>query len=81
MAHYKAHYSVLKKSSKYSIYLAHFQNLPIYDVDFECKKESDDIMNFYLFSDTIEAFNDAIEWLEESVGLEPYKTEWFEKDK
>ena len=81
MAHYKAHYSVLKKSSKYSIYLAHFQNLPIYDVDFECKKESDDIMNFYLFSDTIEAFNDAIEWLEESVGLEPYKTEWFEKNK
>ncbi len=81
MAHYKAHYSVLKKSSKYSIYLAHFQNLPIYDVDFECKKESDDIMNFYLFSDTIEAFNDAIEWLEKSVGLEPYKTEWFEKDK
>jgi len=53
----------------------------MYDVDFECKKESDDIMNFYLFSDTIEAFNDAIEWLEESVGLEPYKTEWFEKDK
>jgi hypothetical protein len=81
VAHYKAHYSVLKKSLKYSIYLAHFQNLPIYDVDFECKKESDDIMNFYLFSDTIEAFNDAIEWLEESVGLEPYKTEWFEKDK
>jgi hypothetical protein len=81
VAHYKAHYSVLKKSSKYSIYLAHFQNLPIYDVDFECKKESDDIMNFYLFSDTIEAFNDAIEWLEKSVGLEPYKTEWFEKDK
>lgn len=81
MSYYKAHYSVLKKSSKYSIYLAHFQNLPIYDVDFECKKESEDIMNFYLISDTIDAFNDALFWIEDNIGLEPHKTEWLQKDK
>lgn len=81
MAYYKAYFSVLKKSPKYSIYLAHFQNIPIYDIDFECTKESEDIMIFYLFSDTLEAFTDAIDWIEDNTGLEPYKTQWVEKDK
>lgn len=38
-------------------------------------------MNFYLISDTIDALNDAISWIEDSIGLEPHKTEWLEKDK
>jgi len=81
VSYYKAYFSVLKKSPKYAVYLAHFQNLPIYDVDFECKKESEDIINFYLMSDTVDALDDALEWLENSIGLEPYKTEWIQKDK
>ena len=78
MSYYKAHYGVLKRSSKYSIYLSHFNNL-IFDVDFQSKKESDDIMSFFLFADNIDEFNDAIDWIESNTGLEPYKTEWIEE--
>lgn len=38
-------------------------------------------MNFYLMSDTIDAFNDGIGWIEDNIGLEPHKTEWVQKDK
>ena len=59
--------------------MSHFDNLPVGDVDFECKKQSDDVYNLYLYGDTIEAFNEALNWLEESIGLEPFKTEWIEE--
>ena len=79
MSYYKAHFAILKKTPKYSLYMSHFDNLPVGDVDFECKKQSDDVYNLYLYGDTIEAFNEALNWLEESIGLEPFKTEWIEE--
>ena len=78
MSYYKAHYSVLKKSSKYSIYFAHFNNIPYEDFNFECKKESDDIMNFYLTCENIDIFNNGLRWIEYNLGIEPFKTEWIE---
>lgn len=78
MSYYKAHFIVLKKSAKYPIYLAHFKNIPFEDIDFECKKESDELMNFYFTGDDIDVFNDGLDWIENNIGLEPFKTEWIE---
>jgi hypothetical protein len=80
-SYYKAHYIILKKSPKYQLYLAHFNNLPVYDIDFATKKQSEDITNFYLTSGTIEDLTDALLWIEDNLGLEPHKIEWIENDK
>ena len=79
MSYYKAQFSVIRKTAKYPLYMKHFENLPIFDVDFDWKKESDDMSSFYLSSDTIDAFNDALDWIESTTGLEPYKTDWIEE--
>jgi hypothetical protein len=77
MAKYKAFYSLLIKSPKYAIYCCHFDNLP-FAVDIKKEKESDDVMLFYMSSDDINLLNDAMVWLEESVGLETYKVDWIQ---
>lgn len=77
MSKYKAFYSILVKSSKYSLYCSHFDNLP-FAVDIKKEKESDDVMLFYLTSDNIDVINDAMVWLEETIGLETYKVEWIQ---
>jgi hypothetical protein len=78
VSYYKAEYSILKKTSKYKVYKSHFENLPVYDVDFEWKNDNDDTVIFLLFSDTIDAMDDAMIWIEKTLGLEPYKVQWVE---
>jgi len=79
MSYYKAQFSVIRKTAKYPLYMKHFENLPIFDVDFDWKKESDEVCSFFITSDTIDAFNDALEWIESTTGLEPHKTQWVEE--
>lgn len=59
--------------------MTHFDNLPVSDVDFECKKQSEEVYNLILTADTIDSLNEALEWLEDTIGLEPFKTEWVEE--
>lgn len=79
MSYYRAKYSVLKKSPKYPLYMNHFENIPVLDVEFEHKRDTDEVASFYLISETIESFNDAIQWVDDAIGLEPINTEWVEE--
>ena len=79
MPYYRAKYSVLKKSPKYPLYMNHFENIPVLDVEFEYKKDTDEVVSFYLLCETIESLNDAIGWVEDATGFEPITTEWIEE--
>jgi hypothetical protein len=77
VSYYKTYFSVLRKSPKYAVYASHFSNLP-FNVEFSTEKETEEVGIFYLKCDNINDLNDALEWIEETIGMEPYKTEWFE---
>lgn len=79
MSFYKAKFVVLRRTPKYTVCFYHFNNIPIDGVSFSYSKDSEEVSTFTLKCETIDQLNDAIMWIEETVGLEPYESIWIEE--
>lgn len=80
MSYYTAKFAVLRKTSKYTVIFHHFENIPVNGVFFYYTKDSDETCTFTLKCENIDQLNSALEWIEETTGLEPYESSWIEKD-